>query len=247
MNITAYNLHKESSKLFPIETAEYKRDWMDSYTHSFAYRCLPLKIANESGWLIRCPIDFTAEYVNDDNPTKSVNINITGGDKDIYSKYIRSHFGRGVITFSIPYLFRTPGSWCIWARGYPNYYKHNVSFLEGIIETYWSYSTFTYNIRLIEKNILVEFKRGEPIMFFTCIDLNELNKSSIQHIDINTNPDLKKAYEAWSISRSNFNQSQRSPEDWQKDYFKGLKTNNEIQEQHLTTIKLYVNNTDHQY
>jgi hypothetical protein len=237
VEIKVYNLFQDAHTIFPFEQASYKREWMDAYSSSFAYRCLPLKIANEAGWLVRCPIDFTAEYVSDLNPLESVQITIQ--ENSPYKLYIKSHFGRGVVTFSLPYVLRTLEPWCVWVRGYPNYYKENVSFLEGIIETYWLDSTFTYNIRLVEKNKPVSFKKGEPLFFLTCIDLQSINKSVISYSDIGSDLDTKTAYEQWSSSRRAFNESPKDPEDWQKDYFKGLKSNN-IVESHLTTIKTYI-------
>lgn len=238
MNIKLYNLYKDQQHIFPIERAEYTRDWMDQYPHAFAYRCLPLKIANESGWLVRCPVDFDAEYINDEIAFDSVKIHIHG--ESFYKDYIRSHFGRGVVTFSLPYIFRTPEPWCIWARGYPNYYKDGVSFLEGIIETYWLHSTFTYNIRLTEKNKKISFKKGDPLMFITCINLTEINNSTIDYELIDDNPELKLAYEQWNVSRSEFNKGNRKPEDWQKDYFKGMNSEKKIENNHLTTIKTHI-------
>jgi hypothetical protein len=239
-NIDLFELHKDSHTIFPIEQADYKREWMDSYPHSFAYRCLPLKIANEAGWLVRSPINFTAEYLDDTNPLGSVKVTIPDNEDLIYRSYITSHFGRGVITFSLPYIFRTEYPHCIWARGYPNYYKDNVNFLEGIIETYWLNSTFTYNIRLVEKNKVVSFVKGDPILFLTVVDLATIDHSTITYRSIEENPQLKDDYNTWRTSRSNFNQSQRDPKDWQKDYFKGINSNGSVQENHYTTIKTYV-------
>lgn len=238
MDITLYHLHKNSNSLFPIERADYKRDWMDEYPHSFAYRCLPLKIANEVGWLVRCPVNFDAEYITDNNAKNSVRINIDGDQ--FYKNYITSHFGRGVITFSLPYIFRTPDPWCIWARGYPNYYKDNVNFLEGIIETYWLHSTFTYNIRLVEKHKTVSFKKGEPLMFITCINIKSINNACISETLIDDNIELKSAFDKWNISRSDFNKKLNNPEDWQKDYFKGLNAKDTVEQNHLTTIKTHI-------
>jgi hypothetical protein len=241
MEIKVYNLYKDSNNIFPIEKADYKREWMDKYDHSFAYRCLPLKIANESGWLVKSPIDFDLEYTNDTDFKTSVKIDIDEKNS-MYRNYIQSHFGRGVVTFSLPYIFRTEKPLCVWVRGYPNYFKENVSFLEGIIETYWLHSTFTYNIRLIEKNKIVSFKKGEPLFFITCINIQQLNNSSIVYDLIDNNIELKNAYNNWNISRANFNKSLRSPDDWQKDYFKGIKQDNTIDSDHLTKIRTNIIN-----
>jgi hypothetical protein len=131
----------------------------------------------------------------------------------------------------------------MWARGYPNYYKHNVSFLEGITETFWLHSTFTYNIRLIDKNTPVRFEKGEPLMFLTCINLKELNNSTLVYKYIENDKVLHEQYNKWNISRKEFNSNkERKPEDWQKDYFKGQKADNSMTTNHLTTIKLNIDN-----
>jgi hypothetical protein len=238
MNILKYNLYPNSEKIFPFEKADYRREWMDQYPHSFAYRCLPLKIANEAGWLVRSPVDFEVTYITDDHPLKSVKIDIA--DKDsMYRNYILSHFGRGVITFSLPFILRTEAPWCVWARGYPNYYKNNISFLEGIIETHWLHSTFTYNIRVIEKNQTVSFKKNEPLMFLTCININEINNSYITDKIIDENLELKNAYNTWNQSRAEFNKKLNNPDDWQKDYFKGIQSDGSTNKDHLTKINLH--------
>ena len=239
MDIQILNLYDDTKDIFPIEKATYKRDWMDAYSHSFAYRCLPLKIANECGWIIKCPVDFDAIYTTDNDPTGSATVTIKGDQR--YKNYIISHFGRGVITFSLPFILRTPEPWCIWARGYPNHYKENVSFLEGIVETYWLHSTFTYNIRIIEKNKVVSFKKGEPLLFMTCININEINESSMCQNSLNNYPELKKGYDEWNISRANFNANKsRPPTEWQKDYQKGLNYEEKTEPNHLTTVKTKV-------
>ena len=46
---------------------EWKRDWMDDTTSKFAYRCLPLNIANSHGWEIASPCGFEVEWDGDPN------------------------------------------------------------------------------------------------------------------------------------------------------------------------------------
>jgi uncharacterized protein DUF6065 len=43
-----------------IRPASAKRDWMDQTSESFAYRCLPLNIANAHGWELLNPCAFDA-------------------------------------------------------------------------------------------------------------------------------------------------------------------------------------------
>ena len=43
-----------------IAPASARRDWMTSTPESFAYRCLPLAIANAHGWEVLSPCGFSA-------------------------------------------------------------------------------------------------------------------------------------------------------------------------------------------
>jgi len=45
-----------------IRAASSRRPWMDDTPDSFAYRCLPLNIANAHGWEILSPCGFEAEW-----------------------------------------------------------------------------------------------------------------------------------------------------------------------------------------
>ena len=39
-----------------------QRAWMDRFAARHPYRCLPLSMANSSGWELLCPMAFTAEW-----------------------------------------------------------------------------------------------------------------------------------------------------------------------------------------
>ena len=45
-----------------IRPAPVERPWMEATDQRFAYRCLPLNIANAFGWEILCPSAFTAGW-----------------------------------------------------------------------------------------------------------------------------------------------------------------------------------------
>lgn len=228
------------NRLFPLQPADFTRNWMDEFDAGFAYRCLPLKIANEAGWVMRCPTNFTATYITDKSVKNSVQIAFDN-PKDIHQRFIHSHFGRGIITINLPYLITTESPWCVWARGYPNYHKENVQFLEGITETYWAHATFTYNMRILKKQKPVRFEEGDPLMFLTTVNLQELNKTTMQYTRLSSKPELKKKYEEWHASRINFNDNKdRTIEDWQKQYFKGLKPDDSLESGHITVMKLKV-------
>src|SRR5258708_6194749 len=46
----------------PLTTAPHDRAWMDQWHDKAPYRCLPLVIANQAGWLILNSTDFTVTW-----------------------------------------------------------------------------------------------------------------------------------------------------------------------------------------
>ena len=89
-----------------IIAAPVERDWVERTPNSFAYRCLPLNIANAHGWLILNPVPFVAEW--DGEPgLEGVSIRPAADGAPMLAS---SHFGSGVLTFLVNGLFRTePG------------------------------------------------------------------------------------------------------------------------------------------
>lgn len=234
MNETIQCLELSSAaEYFKIEKAEYQRDWMEAYGHGFAYRCLPMKVANQSGWVIKSPIGFDAVYNEGKSYLESVSFKFDEPNHPANNLF-SSHFGRGVITLAMPYIFRTNKDISLWVRGLPNYYKNNISFLEGIVETFWLEVTFTYNIRIIRPNEPVRFEKGEPLLFFTLYNLNPLINVETIIEPVSKYPDIVKKYNKWSEDRIVFNKNpSRGPMDWQKDYFVGKKSDGTNEETHI--------------
>jgi hypothetical protein len=128
---------------------------MDELPH--AYKCLPLVIANQWGWQILCPTDVVVTWDGDPN--------LSGLHIDVAPQYlpaIKSQFGAGIVTFSPPWLFRTPTGWDLYLKGPSNRWKPNCVPLEGVIETWWLNYTFTLNWKLVEPGT-VFFARGESL------------------------------------------------------------------------------------
>jgi hypothetical protein len=132
-----------------------RRHWMDEEPH--AYKCLPLVIANQWGWQILSPTDVIVTWNGDPTPA-GVQIEVNPQ----YSPTIKSQFGSGIVTFSPPWLFRTPEGWDLYSKGPSNRWKANCVPLEGVIETWWLNYTFTLNWKLVEPGT-VFFARGESL------------------------------------------------------------------------------------
>jgi hypothetical protein len=206
----------------PIRTAPVERDWMDATDQRFAYRCLPLAIANQYGWEILCPVSFIAVW-NGEKDVAAVTFKTEPGTE---SPAI-SHFGSGVLTFHLPYLFRTEPGYDLMVQGPINRPKDAIAPLQGIIETDWSPFTFTMNWIFTQPEIEVEFEKGEPICHLFPIRRGELETIEPEIRALESEPELHAKYQVWAESRRSFNVnlkeagSKAQSEKWQKEYFRG--------------------------
>lgn len=197
---------------------------MDRSYERFAYRCLPLLIANASGWEILSPCRFEATW-NGGNGKDAVQIRALD-DYPHLDRHVVSHFGHGILTFHPGYLFRTDPGWGLWARGAPNLPKDSIQPLDGLVETDWLSFTFTMNWAFTRPSVVI-FEREEPICFIT--PLPHLQLDSIQPIiePIEDRPDVKAEYDNWYAQRTSFNEElARSEPDaiamgWQRWYTQG--------------------------
>jgi hypothetical protein len=199
---------------------------MDSTTVHFANRCLPLLIANQHGWFIVNKHHFLAVWNGKSEPGGVIIYRKTGATDMPFPA--TSHFGYGVLTFNLNYLFRTPPGYNLWIKGPANWPKDGITPLEGIVETDWTVATFTMNWKITTVNRPIEFEPGEPICMIVPVRRGEIESFAPEICDISEEPELGTAYAEWSASRAEFNSQLRIPgseavaEKWQKDYMSGL-------------------------
>jgi hypothetical protein len=122
-----------------------------------AYQCLPMVVANQWGWQVLCPTDVRVHWDGSEGPS-GVRVEVDPR----YAVGVKSQFGSGIVTFSPPWLFRTPPGWDLYSKGPGNRWKVNCVPLEGVIETWWLNYTFTLNWKVVEPGA-VEFARGESL------------------------------------------------------------------------------------
>jgi hypothetical protein len=201
-----------------------QRAWMESFLERHAYRCLPLTMANTSGWDILCPVGFTAEW----------NGGPLAADIDIWPDHphpdfhdlVKSHFTHGVLTFHPGYLFRTPPGWSMWVQGAPNHIKDGIQALQGVVETDWLPFPFTMNWHFTRPG-KIRFEKGEPFAFITLVQDRALDAVQPVMKRLDANSELRDQYDAWLRQRSDFNTrlAKGDPgaarEAWQRFYFKG--------------------------
>jgi hypothetical protein len=89
---------------------------MDATGQRFAYRCLPLLMANQAGWLLLNSHGLRATWDGGDG-TQALRLEYVSGEPPYPAT---SHFGHGILTWHVPYLFRTPPGYNLLARGPAN-------------------------------------------------------------------------------------------------------------------------------
>jgi hypothetical protein len=215
---------------------------MDATDQRYAYRCLPLLIANQAGWFVlndqpvECIWDGTRELSG---------VRIRRLDKKTAAGSITSHFGEGIVTWHIPYLFRTPPGYNLLVRGPANWPKDGIQPLEGLVETDWSSASFTMNWKITRARRWVRFDAGEPICMIVPQRRSELECFRTEVRELASDPELAAAHRRWSESRAQFLAKLKVREPaaverkWQKDYFQGRAAGaDNVTSQHQTVLKL---------
>lgn len=223
MKLTCYTVDPEPSPMVP---GSPNRDWMDAFADRHPYRCLPLVLANTSGWELLSPVSFTASW-NGGKQAKDIRLDPDGDTtKDKLSRHAVSHFSGGVLTFHTGYLFRTEPGWDLWCGGPPNMIKDGIMPLTGVVETDWLPFPFTMNWRFTRPG-MVSFKKGEPYCYITPISHTVIDEVEPIVKPLESDPALKKDFDDWGTSRNAFlERLHQKDEDavragWQRDYFKG--------------------------
>lgn len=236
-DFTAYEIFPGAE--YGPEAAPIARAWMDKANQRFPYRCLPLAIANQAGWVLRSPAAFRAYWYGGPAP-QDVELRFDGPP----DTRIMAHFGEGTITFSLPFLFRTPPGVNLWVKGPANHIKDGVQPLEGVVEADWLASTFTMNWKITRVCEWVGFDEGEPFCMLVPVPRGLAESLVPRRVPLAADPGLKKQYEEWQASRSGFLKGLwgRDPEvvkqGWQKDYFQGKTPDGGSFEAHQTKLNL---------
>jgi hypothetical protein len=223
MKLTCYTVDPNPSPLVP---GRPERGWMDAFSSRHPYRCLPLVVANTSGWELLCPFSFTASW-NGGDLAKDLRIDPDEDTEvDRLARFAVSHFSGGVLTFHTGYLFRTEPGWDLWVGGPPNAIKDAIQPLFGVVETDWLPFPFTMNWHFTRPG-MASFKKGEPYGFIMPIPHTAVDDCQPIVKPLTAEPELHKAYAEWGQSRASFlekllaHDEEAKAQRWQRDYFKG--------------------------
>lgn len=237
--LTAYATGLWSPDVVPAPSA---RDWMSGTDDRYAYRCLPLLIANQSGWLVLNNRSMTAIWSGRDS-LDALSVTVKRGDSPAM---VESHFGYGILTWNIPFVFRTPPGFNLLIRGPANYPKDGVYPLDGVVEADWASATFTMNWKITRPETPVHFEVGEPICMIVPQRRGDLEAFTPEVVPIGSDSLLLDRYAQWSAGRSNYITTLRSGSldegdpGWQRHYFQGRHATDEPGEPaHQTKLHLH--------
>lgn len=207
-----------------IRPALQTRQWMDDTRDAFAYRCLPLAMANSHGWEVLNPCAFDAVW---DGGSLRESITIRMHSANPWSRPV-SIFAHGILTFHVHCLIRTPPDWNLWVTGPVNAFKDGIAPLTGLVETDWSVMTFTMNWRFTRPGLAVHFAEGEPFCHIFPVRRGDVESFSPRFEIMSGDPDLNARNTDWAQARAKFTDKLRTdpPEKksdaWQKHYFQGI-------------------------
>lgn len=235
--LTAYRLRPTDMRLVPSEP---RRPWMDATPNGYANRCLPLLIANQNGWLLLN--DARVRLVWDGRPERD-GVRISYDPSRPPDNPALSHFGGGIVTWRVPYLFRTSPEWNLVVRGAPNNPRAGAWPLDAVVETDWSASPFTMNWQLTQPGQEVVVEAGEPLCMVFPQRRGELESVVTEVVDAADDPALLLAVDEWASGRARFLEelpvegTAAHAQRWQRDYFKGT-GGREAEKGHQTRLHL---------
>jgi len=227
-----------------VRPARAKRQWMDDFPDRHAYRCLPLSIANASGWEVLCPVPVEVRW-NGGMAKEDIEV---FGLKDLpngapIDHFCRSNFSRGIITFHLDYVIETEPDWGIMATGPFNDPKPTAAPLTGIIESEWLPYPFTMNWQLLRPGI-TRFEEGEPFCFFLPVPLRALPSTDIHIHRLSDDGDLQARHNQFRDARTEFmsrveaGDQEAIKEAWQRHYFVGRHPDGVLAPEHLNKLRL---------
>ena len=215
--IIANYLDGVDKKYFDILPLTMQRDWMHKSKEKFAYKCLPLGVANQYGWAVCSPANFTVTY---SGGREHNDVEIFSNDEDFDHNRFAAHFGEATFTIMPDFLIKTPENYSIYIRGIPNQDYGILKPLDAIVETDWLPFTFTYNFKFMEPGT-VEFKKGDPLFCFFPIERNTVENFSLKAQNLSDNEELYEDFHEYAKARDKLVHTYSEKFVFQKFYIDG--------------------------
>jgi len=157
----------QSRILTILDKPPKKRQW---FSPNF-YKCLPLVIGNQYGFVIKTEFDFSFIWNGDADPKNSITFKTEGSQIDKYPR-AESHFGSGIITVNPPFTLRTSPGVNLITMNPPNFVIPNVTVMTGVVEADSLRRNFTFNLKIQIPNLEVFIPAGSALAAFMPIPRN---------------------------------------------------------------------------
>ena len=209
-----------------VRPAPLQREWMDETQGKYAYRCLPLNIANQHGWAVYPKSDLVVRGHRDDRIHEE-DVEVVVGD----GRLAVSHFGHGTFTIVLPFVPRLSKGYSLWIGGAPNHFINGASALTGIYEADWGPFTATMNWKITRKNFNIRFTPNDPVCFMFPIYRPDIEEFKVKNINMSEYHDQEwlKNHNEWRDSRGEFVKRLKAGDtgqgEWQRHYFQGKYVN----------------------
>ena len=177
-------------KSLSIVPGKMQRKWMDK--HRKFYEDLTMTMANESGWELRAPRDFTVEWNGGQN---SIDLKVHTDLRDAHLFY--TGMGDGICSIRAGYIVKTPPEYAILCSGAPNFFKDGATQLSSLIESNWAHMTFFINWKMTRPGS-VTFYKDDPIGFISLVPHRQLENVSICIDTIMADAELYERYQIWN-------------------------------------------------
>ncbi len=232
--LIAYRLRPWAPSIVP---AAARRSWMDDTPGGWVYRCLPMTLANQNGWMLLNPVEFDVVW-NGSRRTDGLAFRSRQGRP---SPLVTSIFGYGIVTWDVPYLFRTPPGYNLIVRGPTNLFKPGAQALDGLVETDWAVATFTMNWKITTAFRRVRFGQDEPFCMIQPQARGEVETLRPEIRPIASAPGLEESYRRWADSRESFSAEradQPTGPRWQRHYTRGEAPGGEVAPEHQKKLRV---------
>jgi len=142
----------------PIVPAPIVREWMKPELPDLGQAWHSIVLANQSGWFVLADISVAANWNGGSAPS---DIQIQADGIAHFSR-VSSCMGSGILTWTIPYVIRTPPGWNLLFRGPANCVKDGLIALEGLVEMDWIFDSLVFHWKFTRAG-RCDFQRGEPV------------------------------------------------------------------------------------
>lgn len=198
VELTCYEV---SANRVDLRPAPRKRAWMDETPNAFAYRCVPLAVANTHGWEMLCPFAFEAVWLGG-QALGAVQITAKDDVPPAQVDMVASHFGSGILTFNPLVILRTEPHYDLWLSGPVNSFKDGIQPMNAVIETDWMPYTFSFSWKFTRTGTVVQFEKGEPFCSFFPVRRGVIAECEPRIRPLSDAPELNEQYR-WALARRN--------------------------------------------